>query len=97
MKYKVINIIKDGVIAANKNNIVCFCENYLKDDSGEDRLTDIDIGIILNEKNHSSADIYWAYTAKEWNRLNRSFNQIQFENFPKSSKKPLKSGRKSVK
>lgn len=79
MKFKVIAIIDDGVIAANKNNIVCFHDNSLRDNNGEDSLYHIFINQILSEKNHATADRYWAYTKKEWGKLNKEFSLIQLE------------------
>ena len=76
MKYKVIATIIDGVIAANKNNIVCFAENSLSDSDG-DRLENIYPGLILEEKNHRNADRYWSYTKKEWQRINKEFCEIK--------------------
>ena len=81
MKLKVLTIIKDGVIAANKSNIVCFSENSLRDDRGEDALYHSDKGIypgqILNSRNYDSADSYWWYTNKEWDKMNDSFQALQ--------------------
>lgn len=80
MKFKVIKIIDDGVIAANKNNIVCFNESSLRDEKGEDSLYHSDEGIypgqVLTEKMHENADTYWWYTKKQWIELNSKFGDI---------------------
>ena len=77
MKLKIINIINDGVIACNKNNIMCFNESSLNDDEGEDPLYQTEAGVyvgqILKEKNHSGADLYWWYTRKQWTDINKNF------------------------
>ena len=81
MTYKVIAKIMDGVIAVNNNNIICFHENSLWDNKGEDSLyhsvEGIYIGQILTEKNHRNADTYWHYTKKEWDKMNNAFQNIK--------------------
>lgn len=80
----------DGVIAANKNNIICFSENSLLTDNGEESLyhsNQIYIGRILTEKNHADADTYWHYTKKEWNELNKRFNLLQSRELKKAKSK----------
>jgi hypothetical protein len=79
MKYKVIAKIMDGVIAINKNHIVCFDEDSLRDNEGDSLYHSNDgiyIGQILTEKNHSTADRYWSYTKKEWMRMNSEFEKL---------------------
>jgi hypothetical protein len=80
MKLKVIAKIMDGVIACNRHNIVCFHENSLRDDKGEDSLywadEGIPVGRILKSKNHQGADIYWSYSRKEWEKMNTGFQRI---------------------
>lgn len=84
MKYKVIAKILDGVIAVSKSQIICFSENSLRDDNGEDALYYLDgkyynipIGRILTDKNCGSADVYWSYTKKQWNAMNDAFQKEQ--------------------
>lgn len=83
MKLEVIAKINDGVVACNKNNIVCFHENSLRDNRGEDSLywadEGINIGRVLTEKNHKNADFYWWYTRKEWDTMTIRFKKI-YEN-----------------
>lgn len=79
MKYKVIAKIMDGVILANKNNIVCVNESTIRDNNGEDALywnSDIHIGMILSDKNIGNSDFYWSYTKKEWNSMNEAFKKV---------------------
>ena len=80
MKLKIIAKVSDGIIACNKNNIVCFQEKSLSDDRGEDALYWIDEGIqvgrILKNKNHQNADFYWCYSRKEWNAMTKGFKNI---------------------
>ena len=81
MKLKILTIIKDGVIAANKNSIVCFHENSLSDDKGEDALYHSKDGIypgqVLTGKNYDNADYFWWYTRTEWSRINDGFQALQ--------------------
>lgn len=81
MKYTIIAKILDGVIAANKNNIICFRENSLRDKNGEDSLYHSDdgvyIGQTLTEKMHRGADFYWWYSRKEWDKMNKSFEKLK--------------------
>lgn len=80
MNFKVIKIINDGVIAANKNNIVCFNASSLRDENGEDSLYSSDDGIYVGqtlvEKMHKSAEYYWWYTKKQWVEINSKFVDV---------------------
>jgi hypothetical protein len=75
MKYTVIKIINDGVIAVNKNNIACFDESSLLDDT--DYRIDIYIGQVLTSKTTDRADRYWHYTKKEWSYMNSRFSNFK--------------------
>jgi hypothetical protein len=80
MKYKVIAKIMDGVVIANKNNIICVDESTIRDNKGEDSLywgSGIYIGMILSDKNINNADTFWHYSKREWDFMNKEFQNIK--------------------
>jgi len=82
LKLTIIAKIQDGIIAANKNNIICFDESSIKDDKGEDSLyhTNPDrlcIGQILTDKNTKYTDSYWWYSKKEFEKIIDGWKKIQ--------------------
>lgn len=79
MKLKIIAIIDDGVIAANKNNVVCFDGSSLRDSFGEDRLDDskIYIGAELSNNNYENADTFWWYNKKEFEKIVNGFKSLK--------------------
>ncbi len=74
MKYKVIAEILDGVIAATKSEITCFVSNALHDEN--DTRVNPKIGDTLSAGTTLNAQIYWSYSKKEWDKMDKSFRKL---------------------
>lgn len=75
MKYRVLDIIDDGVIIGNKGTIKCVREGSIMDEKQEARL-DVYEGKHISDKNLQGADVYWDYSRKQWNKLNEAFKVV---------------------
>lgn len=81
MRYKVIAKILDGVICANKSRITCYRENSLNGSLDEFYncvpLPEAKIGDILPKYATHTAETYWSYSRKQWDKMNEEFNKLK--------------------
>jgi hypothetical protein len=76
MKYKVLDIIGDGVILGNKHEIKCIRENSIFDYQENEAIDVDEIGMILSDKMLDGAEVYWSYSRKQWNNINKEFGRV---------------------